>query len=101
MTLKLWRLKSSHRLTPRRKGRQDSFWIKAQKTLSIAGFTSSLPALRLCVTFFLTPRRKERKGGIAENSFIVFLIECDGVKRISRKDNSSLNISLGVLCAFA
>jgi len=34
MTLKLWRLKSSHRLTPRRKGRQDSFWIKAQNFLA-------------------------------------------------------------------
>ena len=48
----------------------------------------------------LTPRRKGRKGGFAENPFIVFLIECGGVKKISRKDNRSLNISLGALCAF-
>jgi hypothetical protein len=41
------------------------------------------------------------KGGIAENSFIVFLIEWDGVEKLSRKGNRSLNVSLGALCAFA
>jgi len=74
---------------------------KGSKTPSIAGFTSSLRALRLCVTFFLTPRRQGRKGGIAENLLIVFRIECDGVKKLSRKGNTGLNISLGALCAFA
>jgi hypothetical protein len=49
----------------------------------------------------LTQRRKERKGVLAENSFIVFLIGCDGDKKISRKDNGSLNISLGALCGLA
>jgi hypothetical protein len=52
-------------------------------------------------SFGLTPRRKGRKGGLAGIPFIVFLIEYDGVKKISRKANRSLDISLGALCALA
>jgi hypothetical protein len=49
----------------------------------------------------LTQRRKERKGGMVKNLFIVFLMEYDGVKKLSRKGDRSLNISLSALCALA
>jgi hypothetical protein len=38
---------------------------------------------------------------IAENFFIFFLFECHGVKKILGEKNRDVNISLGVVCAFA
>jgi hypothetical protein len=49
----------------------------------------------------LTPSRKERKASMIENLFIVFPMEWDKVKKVLRKGNTGLNISLGALCGFA